>query len=298
MKHTASNLLAIARAEIGYREKASNANLDSKTAPNDGDGNYTKYGRDLYAAGYYNGNKNGYAWCDQFADWCVYQLCGKDAKAAQAMQYQSGPLGAGCVYSAKYYQSAGHYGKDPKVGAQIFFGNFDHTGLVESIDAVYVTTIEGNKDNQVSRCKYRRNDPYITGYGYPNFEPEDKPAAPAKPQEETVYIVKLGDTLSGIAAKYGTTYQALAAYNGLSNPNLIHVGQQIRIPGTAASSKTWRKGDKVRVVKGAKTYTGGGLASWVYSTTFGVIQADDDRVVIGINGAVTAAVHAADLTEA
>ena len=99
MKHTASNLLDIARAEIGYREKASNANLDSKTA-NSGSANYTKYGRDLYNAGYYNGNKNGYAWCDQFVDWNFYQLCGKDAKAAQAMQYQSGPLGAGCEFSA------------------------------------------------------------------------------------------------------------------------------------------------------------------------------------------------------
>ena len=44
------------------------------------------------------------------------------------------------------------------------------------------------------------------------------------------YTVKSGDTLSGIAAKHGTTYQALAAYNGISNPNLIYVGQVIKIP--------------------------------------------------------------------
>ena len=49
-----------------------------------------------------------------------------------------------------------------------------------------------------------------------------------KPQE-TVYTVKKGDTLSGIAAKYGTTYQELAKYNGIQNPNLIHVGQKIKI---------------------------------------------------------------------
>ena len=48
---------------------------------------------------------------------------------------------------------------------------------------------------------------------------------------ETVYIVVAGDTLSGIAAKYGTTYQKLAEYNGIINPNVIHVGQKIRIPG-------------------------------------------------------------------
>jgi LysM repeat protein len=47
---------------------------------------------------------------------------------------------------------------------------------------------------------------------------------------ETVYVVKSGDTLSAIAAKYNTTYQALAKYNNISNPSLIHIGQQIRIP--------------------------------------------------------------------
>ena len=52
----------------------------------------------------------------------------------------------------------------------------------------------------------------------------------AAPAQDTVYTVKAGDTLSGIAAKYGTTYQALAEYNGISNPNLIYVGQKIRIP--------------------------------------------------------------------
>ena len=53
---------------------------------------------------------------------------------------------------------------------------------------------------------------------------------------ETVYIVKSGDTLSGISAKYGTTYQKLASYNGILNPNLISVGQQIKIPGATSSS--------------------------------------------------------------
>lgn len=46
----------------------------------------------------------------------------------------------------------------------------------------------------------------------------------------TVYIVQSGDTLSGIAANYGTDYQTLANYNGIADPNVISVGQQIRIP--------------------------------------------------------------------
>lgn len=62
-------------------------------------------------------------------------------------------------------------------------------------------------------------------------EPE-VPDMPPEAPSETVYVVKYGDTLSGIAREYGTTYQALAAYNGIANPNLIHVGDKIRIPGT------------------------------------------------------------------
>ncbi|EKO5660721.1 LysM peptidoglycan-binding domain-containing protein [Enterococcus faecalis] len=42
-----------------------------------------------------------------------------------------------------------------------------------------------------------------------------------------VYTVQYGDNLSSIAAKLGTTYQALAALNGLSNPNLIYPGQTL-----------------------------------------------------------------------
>lgn len=47
---------------------------------------------------------------------------------------------------------------------------------------------------------------------------------------DTVYTVKSGDTLSGIASKYNTTYQKLAEYNNIANPSIIYVGQKIRIP--------------------------------------------------------------------
>ena len=43
------------------------------------------------------------------------------------------------------------------------------------------------------------------------------------------YTVKAGDTLSSIATKYGTTWQALKAKNGLHNPNLIYPGQVLKI---------------------------------------------------------------------
>ena len=43
------------------------------------------------------------------------------------------------------------------------------------------------------------------------------------------YTVKKGDTLSGIASKYGTTYQKIASDNGIKNPNLIYAGQVLKI---------------------------------------------------------------------
>jgi len=54
---------------------------------------------------------------------------------------------------------------------------------------------------------------------------------------ETVHIVRRGDTLSGIAAIYHVAggYPELARYNGIKNPNLINIGQSIRIPGTGTS---------------------------------------------------------------
>ncbi len=66
------------------------------------------------------------------------------------------------------------------------------------------------------------------------------------------YTVKSGDTLSGIAARNGTTWQTLARLNGISNPNRIYPGQQLKLPGggnaggagsTGATSYTVRNGD-------------------------------------------------------
>lgn len=55
-------------------------------------------------------------------------------------------------------------------------------------------------------------------------------------------------------------------------------------------------GDSVKVNAGAKTYTGGTLASFVYENTYKVLQIQGDRVVIGKRSKVTAAVKKADLT--
>ncbi len=57
-------------------------------------------------------------------------------------------------------------------------------------------------------------------------------AVPAAIQaQEDTYVVQRGDNLFRIALRYGTTVSAIAAANGIVNPNLIYAGQQLKIPG-------------------------------------------------------------------
>lgn len=175
-------VLKIAAGEIGYREKATNAELDSQTA-NAGSGNYTKYARDLWEAlpHFYQGPKNGYDWCAVFFDWCLYMACGDSQHAQDALCY-TGPYGAGCGMSVMYYREAGRFWKradaDPRPGDQIFFGsesNVQHTGLVEAVSADTITTIEGNSSNMVRRVIYNRTNSRIYGYGRPKYDGDVAP---------------------------------------------------------------------------------------------------------------------------
>lgn len=167
-------ILNIARLELDYHEKNSNKDLDDKYA-NSGSGNYTKYARDLDAVrNFYNGKKQGFAYCDVTYDWFHYKAWG----AEMAMKVLCQPeysAGAGCLFSAQYYKQYGRWHeKNPNVGDQIFFsyklGEYSHTGLVESISASTITTIEGNTSNMVARRTYNINDSKIIGYGTPRWE--------------------------------------------------------------------------------------------------------------------------------
>lgn len=55
---------------------------------------------------------------------------------------------------------------------------------------------------------------------------------PQPPVSGKTYTVVKGDTLSEIAQKYGTTVDTLAQLNGIKNPNLIVVGQVLKLPGS------------------------------------------------------------------
>lgn len=55
------------------------------------------------------------------------------------------------------------------------------------------------------------------------------PAAQPKVARPGYYIVKPGDTLIRIALDHGQNYRDIAAWSGLDNPNLIEVGQELRV---------------------------------------------------------------------
>ena len=61
---------------------------------------------------------------------------------------------------------------------------------------------------------------------------EIPPRQPPEPQV-TVYVVQPGDTLSAIAVQFGTTVDAIAQANGISDPSYIYVGQELQIGGVA-----------------------------------------------------------------
>jgi len=56
------------------------------------------------------------------------------------------------------------------------------------------------------------------------------PAYGPTPGPWRIYIVQPGDTLSGIAWRFGTTMWAIAQVNGIWNPHLIYIGQRLYIP--------------------------------------------------------------------
>lgn len=90
---------------------------------------------------------------------------------------------------------------------------------------------------------------------------EEKPVEQPKVEVNIeTYTVKSGDTLSGIASKYSTTYQELARINNISNPNLIYPGQVLRINDIGVKT-----GDKTYTVKAGDTLSG--IAS-KYGTTY------------------------------
>ena len=125
-------LIAAAEKEVGYLEKKSNSQLDSKTA-NAGYNNYTKYWRDVYP------QYQAQAWCAAFVSWCMMKTFGLDTakKLLKHWPYVYCPT-LGSLFT-KY--------ANPQRGDIVIFyrnGTFAHTGLVTKVEGDKFYTIEGN----------------------------------------------------------------------------------------------------------------------------------------------------------
>lgn len=178
-------VIAVALGEVGYLEKETNDQLEHDTA-NAGDENFTKYARDLDKLRFYNGKKNGCAWCDVFVDWCFVTAYGEEAALEITFQPEFSLLnkGAGCRFSRRYYEKQGRLFDNPEPGDQVFFYAEDgetvcHTGLVYAVDETHVYTVEGNTSSAqgvvangggVNRKQYLRSDKRLAGYGRPDYE--------------------------------------------------------------------------------------------------------------------------------
>ena len=170
-------LIEIAKGEVGYLEKSKAAVeadpgvlYDFKEGA--GSDNYTKYAVEQWEERYFNGKKQGVAWCAVFVGWCFLKAYGKDRALQLQCQPRSGNAGAGCGAASGYYMNKNRWRSDPEKGDQIFFtdgSQMTHTGLVEYVEGNKVHTIEGNCDGGVRRRSYDLNATRIAGYGHPDW---------------------------------------------------------------------------------------------------------------------------------
>lgn len=125
-------VIRIARNEIGYLEKKSNSQLDSKTT-NAGSKNYTKYWRDIKPS------YQGQPWCAAFVSWCFMKAFGQ-TNAKKLLKH----------WPYVYCPTLGNLfarNANPKIGDIVIFyhnGTFTHTGIVTAVIGDRFYTIEGN----------------------------------------------------------------------------------------------------------------------------------------------------------
>lgn len=80
---------------------------------------------------------------------------------------------------------------------------------------------------------------------------------------DQTYMVVSGDTLGAIASRYGTSWQKLASYNHIANPNLIYIDQKVCIPGShSVSSNNNSSNNGLLAAKGLGNLFPYGQCTW------------------------------------
>lgn len=107
--------------------------------------------------------------------------------------------------------------------------------------------------------------------------PRAAPAHASPWGQGAVHVVQLGETLTGIAARYGVSAEAIAAANGIFNWNYIFAGQQLTIPGSYRPPAPGHGGPPpaggYHVVRLGETLYG---IAWQYGTSVSSILAAND----------------------
>lgn len=170
--------------QVGYLEKRSNANLDSKTG-NAGYGNYTKYSRDVNNWGLMG--CQGQPWCATYQFWICVKIFGKK-KALEIM----GNGFYNCNSVKAHSRSKGTWHSTPKPGALVIFRNGTHIGRVIRISGNTIYTNEGNTSSGglnhveanggcVAEKSYTIGNSQIDGYVWIDYgNVEVKPEKPWK----------------------------------------------------------------------------------------------------------------------
>lgn len=245
-----NNVIKKMEDELGYHEKMSPKNLDDKKA-NSGNGNYTKYARDLWQktkTEIVNGNKQGFSWCAVFIITIFYYVIGNSAKVRKVLRIPSkNSAAAGVPYLYNYFKKAGAIYKSPKVGDLIFFRGQSHVGFVIGVSSSKVTTIEGNSANEVRKKTYALSDKEIDGYGRPNYSAvEPQPEPTPTPTKKTVKA-------SNKPKSHSKTYEKTYTVNTKTDPLAMRNG-----PGVNYTKMT-------SVAKGKKVVCNGDYTdNWLY----------------------------------
>ncbi|MFW6115495.1 MAG: LysM peptidoglycan-binding domain-containing protein [Chloroflexota bacterium] len=106
------------------------------------------------------------------------------------------------------------------------------TYVVQSGDTLFTIAVQFGTTVDVIADANDITDPETIYVGQELIIPEAGAPAPSPSPSpgETTYVVQPGDNLFRIALRFNLTYQRLAEYNGITDPNDIYVGQVLRIP--------------------------------------------------------------------
>ena len=193
--------------------------------------NNVKYNTDYYGRPV---SGDDFKWCLVFI-WDIFRLAGI------SQLFFGGAKSAYCPWAVDWAKTHNCWVTSGYREGDIVFFDWDGDGKADHVEYATgavgntVMTVGGNVSDEVKRMT--RTLPEIMGAYRPDYGKLDTGAATSdtSPPQGGTYTVKTGDTLSGIAAAYGITYQALAAHNGIIDPNRIFVGQVIKIPDTKES---------------------------------------------------------------